>query len=228
MNTTSLTIVRHAESLLNRVRAHAPVFFNTDETRDRFRNIPDHRVSITEHGFTQANRTGHALSAHGVRYHTAVHSGYTRTKQTLEQLLLDVSVEEVIEDTSFRERESGYGYVMTGAEIEKCFPWNKQYWETVGQIFARPIGGESLMDVCDRLKPAITHLLSSQREKNTLLVTHGRVITLIRFILEKWSLDTLEQFLEDSSQSPVNCGVTIYTFDKDLKPSLHMYNQKYW
>ena len=228
MKTTNLTIIRHAESALNKLRANTPVFFENSETRDLFRNTPDHTVPITPHGSVQATQTGIHLSTNGIQYDVAVHTGYTRTKQTLEQIMKSVSVSQIRENIAFRERENGYAYAMTKDEVTEHFPWNERYWETFGQVFARPIGGENLMDVHCRVKPALQELIEKHEGKNILLVTHGRVISIIRFILEDWSLEKLELFLGESSQGPTNCGVTAYMFDAERSSTLISYNQKYW
>jgi probable phosphoglycerate mutase len=225
MKPTRLTIIRHAESALNKIRASSPIFFTDSPTRDLFIDTPDHMVPITEEGTVQARQTGKLL---GESYDIAVHTGYARTKQTLEQISYSVTVSTTREIIDFRERENGYAYIMTESEMEKSFPWNKQYWKTVGPIFARPIGGESLMDVYHRVKPALVELISGHQGENMLLVTHGRVISIIRFILEKWSLEEFESFLRDSSQSPINCAVTTYSFDSKLEATLLSYNKKYW
>ncbi len=228
MKSTSLTVIRHGESTLNGVRATSPAFFSDSSTRDLFKNTPDHRVPLTVHGMAQAAQTGQFLSGDGVNYDIAVHTGYTRTKQTLDQILQSIKASGTLEISAFRERENGYAYTMTKSEVANHFPWNEQYWKTFGPIFARPIGGENLMDVCNRIRPALDTLISSHKGKNILLVTHGRIITMIRFILEQWTLEELESFLGDPSQSPVNCGVTTYSFDAVLKPYLLSYNEKYW
>ncbi len=228
MNSTSLTVVRHAESTLNGVRATSPVFFADSPTRDLFKNTPDHKVPLTPYGITQARETGEFLSGDGITYSVAVHTGYTRTKQTLDQILQSITVDETIERIAFRERENGYAYTMTQSEVTEYFPWNERYWKTFGPIFARPLGGESLMDVCNRLRPALNDLVSNYKGKNILLVTHGRIITMIRFILEQWTLEKLESFLGNPDQSPVNCGITTYSFDRKGKASLLSYNEKYW
>ena len=228
MRKTTLTIVRHAESALNGIMANSPSFFSDSKTRDLFLNTPDHKVPITERGVTQATLTGKGLGKNEIKYCVAVHTGYTRTKQTLEQIKVFVRVEDVEENVDLRERENGHSYVMTKDELNENFPWNEQYWKTFGPVFARPIGGESLLDVRARVKPAIMELVASHKGENILLVTHGRVVSVIRSIFEKWSTDEFESFLKDSSQGPINCGVTEYSFDEDLRPTLITYNQKYW
>lgn len=225
---TSLTIVRHAESALNGVMANSPSFFSDPKTRDLFLDTPDHKVPITARGIAQAVETGRGLSKREIKYSVAIHTGYARTKQTLEQIKVFVEVENIEESVDLRERENGYSYVMTKGELSENFPWCEQYWKTFGPVFARPIGGESLLDVRARVKPAIMDILASHKGENILLVTHGRVLSVLRSIFEKWSTDEFESFIKDSGQGPVNCGVTEYSFDDELRPTLVAYNQKYW
>src|SRR5262249_30994974 len=150
-----LLLVRHAESERN-VAKKGNVFFADDESRRAVHGVPDHAIPLTAEGWRQAERTGSALRARFGAFDYVYHSGYRRTVETTEGLLRASPEEEraavkVRQNVFIRERDSGYAYDMTTAEAESAFPWLQEYWKTSGSFFARPPGGESVAQVCERI-----------------------------------------------------------------------------
>jgi 2,3-bisphosphoglycerate-dependent phosphoglycerate mutase len=227
-----LVLVRHGQSLLNVARAHSPVFFTSCEDRDRFANLPDHKVGLSEQGVLQAKETGKALKRLGFTFDVAYDSGYQRTIDTLDHILEAYSPEERITmrrkyDIMFREREGGYSYGMTRAEFEERYPWFHEYWKTMGPIFARPMGGESIADALNRVVIAKNTLFQECDGERVLFVTHGRILALMRSLLENWPPSELERLM--IGHSPSNCGVTVYNYSEaKRKFELAEYNTCHW
>jgi len=81
-----LVLIRHAESERN--KALDGSLFLTDPTLlEQIGKVPDHKISITEKGKSQADQTSaHLLRELGVP-DVVFHSGYQRTVQTAEGVL---------------------------------------------------------------------------------------------------------------------------------------------
>lgn len=218
-----LVLIRHGQSTLNAARAFSPVFFETDADRKAFESVPDHEVPLTEKGIQEARALGQGLRARNFDFDVACDSGYKRTVQTLDYVLEAYSpgAREAIErehNMLIREREGGYTYCMTGSESETCFPWLDRYWKSYAPIFSKPVGGESIAEVVERVTLFLLWNADRWQGKRVLISSHGRTITAFRYILEGWSFERLVDFLERRSEAvtgertPRNCSMTSYTW----------------
>jgi broad specificity phosphatase PhoE len=79
-------LLRHAESARN-VAKKGNRFFLDDEARKAVQGVPDHRTPLTNRGQQQALQTGMALRRDFGLFDYAYHSGYQRTRETLECVL---------------------------------------------------------------------------------------------------------------------------------------------
>jgi broad specificity phosphatase PhoE len=225
-----LVLVRHAESARN-VAKKGNIFFADDESRRAVRGIPDHAIPLTPEGKAQSERTGRALRARFGRFDHVYHSGYRRTLETTEGLLRAYPEEErasiqVHQDVFIRERDPGFAYDMTTAEAEAAFPWLQEYWRTSGSFFARPPGGESVAQVCERVHLFLQTLTRDHAGERLLVVTHGVAMRAFRFLLESWTYeDAAAHFRGDP---PHNCSVTVYEPAQEGGPlELREYNTVY-
>jgi len=110
-----------------------------------------------------------------------------------------------------RERDGGHTYDMTDAEAQAAFPWLQEYWTTFGSFFARPPGGESLAQVCERVYAFLQKLARTMAGKRVLVVTHGGTIWCFRYVLERWTYEEAERRF--GTESNPNCSVTSYRYD---------------
>lgn len=207
-----LVLVRHAESERN-VAKKGNVFFTDDEARRALRATADHRVPITALGHRQAEAVGRGLRARYTRFDAVIHSGYARTRETAEGILKAFTDDEraamtVSHDLFVRERDTGYGWDMTTAEARAAFPYLQEYWSTMGPFFARPPGGESVAQVCERVKMFLDRLEAQHAGQRVLVVTHGVTMRAFRYLLEGWDYDQMEQNLRGHA-SP-NASITAY------------------
>ena len=113
-----LVLVRHAESLRNRVKKHN-TYFPDEESRMFVKGIADHKIPLTECGIEQSIKTGVCLKERFGAFNYVFHSGYLRTVQTMEGILKAYSIEEranmkVRMSHLIRERNPGFTYDMTG------------------------------------------------------------------------------------------------------------------
>jgi broad specificity phosphatase PhoE len=226
-----LVLIRHGESERNVARKHSR-FFRDDESRKSLKGVPDHRVPLTAEGRRQSEVTGTALRKQFGLFDYIYHSGYRRTEETTDGLLSAYSAEErasmiVRHHLFIRERDQGHAYDMTDAEASLAFPWLQDYWETHGPFFARPQGGESLAQVCERVYTFLQKLARTKAEKRVLIVTHGGTLRCFRYVLEGWSYEHFEKTFY--SEPATNCSVAWYEHDPGLgKLVLRQCNQVFW
>lgn len=228
----TLILIRHAESERNKF-LNGALFVNDPSTLEKIGKVPDHKITITEDGMIQVVKTSPVLYSKYGMPDVVFHSGYTRTRQTAEGVLsaYPKPAKYILkEDLSLRERESGYTHTLLENDKNKHFPYLQEYWDIVGGLFARPVGGESLMDVIEnRLRPFFLHLNNKFSGKTVFLVTHGKIIQASRFILDEMSWNEMDNFLGNDKKPPKNCSITVYKYDTSLgKLKLEEWNQTYW
>lgn len=225
-----LVLIRHAESERNKA-LNGALFLNDPTLFEQVGKVPDHKIGITEYGWKQAKEVSKKIVTL-FQPDIIFHSGYRRTKETAEGILSEYKKDKLLikENLSIREREGGYTHTMMENEKEQQFPYLQTYWDVVGGLFARPIGGESLMDVIEqRLKPFLKEIFEEYPEQTIFLVTHGRVIQCLRFILDEMTWEEMEDFLNKKENTPINCSVTVYGLNEDkTKLKLESWNEVFW
>jgi broad specificity phosphatase PhoE len=196
------------------------------------KGTPDHKIPITEAGKQQAIKTGIYLKKKYGKPDYVYHSGYLRTIQTADGILQSFTEKErktirVRMNQFIRERDSGYTYDMTKEQAVKAFPWLQDHWDTFGGYFSRPPGGESLADVSQRVYSFLNTLFRDRKGKKVWIVLHGGTLRALRFLLERWDFDRALKWPE--GQTPENCGITVYDYDKkEERLVLKEYNKVVW
>ena len=226
-----LVLIRHGESRRNAAKK-GETYFADEAARALIRGVPDHKIPLTDLGHEQARKTGPPLFARFGVPDYFYHSGYQRTRETLEGVLSgypehlrpDIRVRE---NMFIRERDSGYSYDMTTEEAERDFPWLREHWKTNGGFLARPPGGESLADVTARVYTFLSTIFRDRAGQTVFVATHGGTLRCFRYLLERWTYAQAEHW--PPGQSPKNCGVTVYEYDDSLgRLVLREYNTVYW
>jgi len=211
-----LVLVRHGQSERNVIKKHNR-FYLDDEARKAVQGIPDHRIALTDEGHRQAKETGVAIRKSFGTFDHVYHSGYRRTVETTNGILEAYSAEErekmrIRHHLFIRERDGGHAYDMTDSEATIAFPWLQDYWNTFGPFFARPPGGESLAQVCERVFTFLQKVARTMAGKRVLVVTHGGTLWCFRYVLEGWTYEEAERrFL---TEKIYNCSVTSYSYDE--------------
>lgn len=224
-----LVLVRHGESQRN-IAKKRNRFFLDDEARRPLLGVPDHLIGLTETGWRQARETGVAVRDRFGSFDQVYHSGYQRAVDTTTALLEAYAPDErdrmrVRHHLFIRERDQGHAYSMTDAEAAVAFPWLQQYWATFGPFFARPPGGESLAQVCERVYSFLQKLARTMAGKRILLVTHGGTIWCCRYVLERWTYAEAERRF--TTEHIMNCSVTHYELE-DGRLTLREAGAVYW
>lgn len=209
-----LVLVRHAESARN--QAHGGALFLSREAHAALAEVPDHEVPITPRGQCQGQIAGPRIAERFGRPDVVVTSGYRRTDETCDAAVGQIGWDGIVrdEDLRFRERESGYTHVLCDEEVETHFSFMKRYWGVFRGLFARPVGGESLLQMAEgRLSSGLRSLFRRHAGKVVWVFTHGRVIQMLRFVLERWSRAHAEEQVSSGQHSPPNCSATVYRYD---------------
>jgi broad specificity phosphatase PhoE len=210
-----LVLVRHGQSQRN-IAKKRNRFFLDDEARRPLKGIPDHLIGLTDEGRRQARETGLAIHDRFGLFDQIYHSGYRRTIETLEGILEAYPDDQraqmrVRHHLFIRERDQGHAYDMTDAEAAAAFPWLQDYWTMFGPFFARPPGGESLAQVCERVYAFLQKLARTMAGKRVLVVAHGGTIWCFRYVLERWTYEEAERRFQ--TESIRNCSLTWYEGD---------------
>lgn len=225
-----LILIRHAESDRNKALL-GEKFIKDPKLMNAIGNIPDHKVGITENGKRQAIETSKKIFNKYGNPDIVFHSGYKRTKETAKFIFENCDKKvETVEDLSIRERENGYTHILLEEEKNSHFPYLQKYWDIVGGLFSRPVGGESLVDVIEnRINPFLIKIFEEHQNKNIFLVTHGRVIQCMRIILDEMDLETMEEFIKDEKNTLLNCSVTCYELsEKENKLKMVGWNEVFY
>jgi broad specificity phosphatase PhoE len=208
---TELILVRHGESDANVAAAEA------DAAGALRIAVParDADVQLSATGTAQAEALGLRLGAlaSDEAPDALWVSPYRRARQTAEVALSAAGlVVPTTVDERLRDRELGILDTLTWRGVEQLHPEEAARRVFLGKYYHRPPGGESWVDVKQRLRDALRDIADSGARR-VLVVTHDAVVMLIRAVLE----DIAEaELLELSRTQPVrNASFTRLTHDGD-------------
>lgn len=119
-------------------------------------------------------------------------SPYRRARQTLDELVAQVRQQPrsrdwapvVRVDERLRDRETGVLELMTPAAVEAKHPTEVARRRRVGEVYYRPPGGESLLDVGLRLCSFLQDLERSTARR-VLVVGHDATVLMLRAVIEE-------------------------------------------
>lgn len=205
-----LVLVRHGRSegnTANRASRDGDNSHFTEEFRDR----PSSMFRLTETGRKQAQSAGEFIRSvfcqeYGFdRYLT---SEYVRAMETAAHL--DIPEAIWFRDFNLRERD-------WGAEMDNL-P-DDERWARFGEVMKKrsidpffwcPPGGESLANLCLRLRAILDALHRECSDQRVLIVCHGEVMWAFRIILERMPRETFLKLHLSRSDQISNCHVLHY------------------
>lgn len=196
-------LIRHGESMQN-----------TGENYTK--NLPDHKVYLTENGISQANEAGKFLKEYiekeniSLENSTLFVSPYERTRQTAKEINKYLNISDIKEDITLVEHQ--YGLFENIADEEWSTRFNKEfalydnYITRGGKFYARFPQGESPFDVAVRVRMFISTLFRDIEEgKDTFfIVAHG---TTIRAFLLDWFHYSPEWYADEPNMK--NCSIRL-------------------
>lgn len=193
-----LVVVRHGESTANAAFARA----EAEGLLDAGVEGRDADVPLSEVGRAQAAGLGRWLATlpDEAFPEAAVVSPYLRAGETLRIALDQVravgrAVPEVTVDARLRDRETGELELLTRAAIDTRFPAEAARRATAGEFAYRPPGGESMMDVADRLRAFLADASTRFADRRVLVVAHDAVALMLRHVVEGLSIADLQRLV---------------------------------
>jgi len=157
MEPTRLYVVRHGETDLNRDR--------------RFRGMSD--APLNEQGRLESRGAARLLSGHGV---SAIHtSPVRRAVETAEMIAGEIGAGVVVND-GLIDIDYGEWQGLTVEEVQEKFgKGTLESWMKDPGGFTFP-GGESMLDVCSRLEPALLGIVRENPGGTVAAVSHLAVL----------------------------------------------------
>jgi broad specificity phosphatase PhoE len=217
-----LTLIRHAQSVRNKIVKGGHSYTDVSQKL----GIPNHLIKITDLGEIQAKEVAKKLFQTSLMKgkglpSVLLHSGYERARTTAEIILKEVkvfgeenniSVKTTIEqDHLIRERDSGYGIEMTHDESRGHFPFLEEHWALNGAWFSVPPGGESVVQVMDRVSTFLLKLAMNKdlEGKHVWAVCHARTMSAFQMVVEKIPFEKADELV----LHPKNCATAEYELE---------------
>jgi broad specificity phosphatase PhoE len=211
---SSLTLVRHAESIGNVADAAA----HRHESESLNLEFRDADVTLSDTGREQAAALGRWLGRlPGERrvgaFPDAVFSSpYIRAAETA-RIAFEGLPPPLDQDERLRERDLGLFDGLTGRGIRTRHPEEAERRSRLGKFYYQPPSGESWVDVVLRVR-SLMRDLEHLDGADVWLVTHQAVIMAHRFVLEGLDEHTLLELGRD--QPLPNVSMTVYERKGDL------------
>ena len=228
----TLVLIRHGRSLRNVYETTGP-FYENNEQRKKVGISHDRLIPLVKEGWDQARRAGKGIRELLGVPNYIFHSGFERTEQTTKAILEAYHPQElgsfdIKESHLVRERNPGYLWDFTVEEVKEFFPWYSSYWKRADPFINVPLGGESIASMCEGrlssfLRSLDEELPHTYSRSKVFVVSHGRAILGLRYLLENWSYERICQAL--TNENPPNCSVTCYEFDSYGRPTLSFANR---
>jgi 2,3-bisphosphoglycerate-dependent phosphoglycerate mutase len=216
-----LMVVRHGESVANVAFAAADAA-GLAETGVTGR---DADVPLSDLGRAQAADVGRWLATlppeRGPQ--VVVCSPYRRAVETTRLALAELPAPLPVRfDERLRDRETGVLELMSRRAVRDRFPDEYHRRARVGELYYRPPGGESLVDVALRLRTLLRDLDLTESGRRLLLVAHDAVVLMLRYVIEELTEDGLRAVITDGPVA--NGSVTHWVRDGRLR--LAAYNRQ--
>lgn len=200
-----LVLVRHGESLGNLADRAAldagEAYLDLD--------VRDADVELSPTGVEQAEAVRDHLRGLPVdRRPTAVLSSpYRRARQTAEIAFEGLDLPFVV-DERVRERDLGVFDGMTWIGIEREHAEESRRRQRVGKFYYRPPGGESWVDVVQRVRQVLLELQERYAGERLWVFSHQATIMSFRVAVE--GLGEAEVLAADKETPLANCSMTVY------------------
>ncbi len=209
----TLWVVRHGESAGNVARDAAEAA--GEERLDLTHRDVD--VPLSELGRRQAAALGRWTAGQPQDEQPTVvwSSPYVRARQSAEIALETAGLDlPMVIDERLREREFGVLDGLTRKGIAAQYPEESERRASIGKFYHRPPGGESWVDVAQRLRAVLDEIRMDARGERVLVMAHQVVVLLVRYVVE--GLDEATVLGIDREGEVANCSVTAYEHDPEV------------
>ena len=130
-------------------------------------------IGLNDTGRWQAKKVGEALATEPI---TAVYSSDLGRAHQTAQSISEVKGIPVVADEGLRERSFGLFEGKTFTEIHETWPDHAQNWRKRIPEWAPPEGGESLLQLRERVTKTMQSLASRHPGEQIVVVAHGGVL----------------------------------------------------
>jgi broad specificity phosphatase PhoE len=207
----NLFLVRHGQSEGNLVRKQFEESGDESFFTKEFLDLHESQYSLTDLGVNQAKKAGKWFTDNRLlTFDRMLVSNNVRAMETA--VNLGIKNAEWMIDYNLRERDGGLFNVMPPTKRDRDYVDQQKFYNSQPFLF-RPPQGESIADVCQRIKIVLDTLSRECDGKNVIIVCHGHVIRTFKIILERMSLLKANEYLsteEEWGRVP-NCSILHYT-----------------
>ena len=130
-------------------------------------------IALNDTGRWQARRVGSALSAEQL---SAIYSSDLGRAHETARAIADAAGIAVVPHPGLRERRFGFFEDKTSDEIHTTWPEHAQNWKKRIPDWTPPEGGESLLELRERVARTVTDLAARHRGEQIAVVAHGGVL----------------------------------------------------
>lgn len=207
----NLFFVRHGESEGNLVRDKYEEVNNESIYSDKFLKLHESQYSLTQLGVDQSKKAGEWFFKNNfIFFDKFIVSNNVRAMQTA--INLGFQNAKWIIDFNLRERDGGLFKAITPTNRDLNYLDEQIFHDTQPFLF-RPPQGESLADLCLRVKPILDALEKDSDIENVIIVCHARVMRTSKIIFEEMSIQTANEYLSTSEEwgRVPNCSIIQYT-----------------
>jgi broad specificity phosphatase PhoE len=224
----NLFLVRHGQSEGNLVRKQFEESGEESFFSDEFLGLHESQYALTPLGAEQAKKAGCWFSENDfLKFDRMLVSNNVRAMQTA--ACLGINNPQWMQDFNLRERDGGLFNVIKPSKRDKQYADQQKFYDTQPFLF-RPPQGESIADVCQRIKIVLDTLARECDGKNVVIVCHGHVIRTFMIILNRLSLKKTNEFLmttEEWGRVP-NCSIVHYTRENPHDKQLGLSDRFDW
>lgn len=224
----NLFLVRHGQSEGNLVRHQFETTKDESFFSDEFMGLHESQYSLTELGISQAEKAGTFLRDNRfTSFDRMLVSNNVRAMQTVGHL--DIKAANWMIDFNLRERDGGLFNAITPSKRDSHYVDQKKFYNTQPFLY-RPPQGESMADVCQRIKIVLDTLARECDGKDVIIVCHGHVMRGFRIMLERLSLQKSNELLtsqEEWARIP-NCSILHYTRENPNDKNAELSNRLDW
>ncbi len=207
----NLFLTRHGQSEGNLVRKKYEETADESFFSDEFLGLHESQYEMTPLGVEQAKKAGNWFRDNQlIRFDRMLVSNNVRAMQTAAYLNLPEA--QWMIDFNLRERDGGLFNVIPPSKRDRDYSDQQKFYNSQPFLF-RPPQGESIADVCQRIKIVLDTLARECDGQNVIIVCHGHVMRSFCIILERMSLQKTNDFLTtpaDWGRVP-NCSIIQYT-----------------
>ncbi|MFT4264848.1 MAG: histidine phosphatase family protein [Nocardioides sp.] len=175
---------------------------------------------LSDDGRAQVRASAEWIASMATGVDAVVCSPVRRTRESAE-IAASVLGLEVSEEPGFAEMEFGHWDGLTFAEVGERFAEEMAGW--LGKLDVAPTGGESFVDVEDRVMAALDRLVAGHRGRTVLLVSH---VTPIKTLVAR-ALGAPLSSVFQMELAPASVSVLSYYDDGDdglTRGSMRLYN----